>query len=70
MEKINYRQLMRHEDVPRREAVEDRPSCHEHDYCPRCPYPAHGFVCWGNDNCMRKHVLQLSETRSLHYEKK
>ena len=50
---------MRHEDVPRPEAKESLPVCRERPYCLNCPYPAHGFVCWGEDDCMRKNLHQI-----------
>ena len=36
--------------------------------CEGCPYPAHGFLCWGGeDDCMRTRVKKLNE-KELEYE--
>lgn len=29
--------------------------------CTGCPYPAHGFVCWGEDNCLRTEMDRIME---------
>lgn len=30
--------------------------------CEGCPYPHHGFICWGKDgSCMRTDVEELTE---------
>ncbi len=30
--------------------------------CEGCPYPHHGFICWGRDgSCMRTDVEELTE---------
>lgn len=61
---------MRHEDVPRPEAKENPPVCRERPYCLNCPYPAHGFVCWGEDeNCMRKNLHQIYDKEAMRSEK-
>lgn len=31
------------------------------DRCVGCPYPAHGFVCWGEDNCLRTEMARIME---------
>ena len=29
--------------------------------CAGCPYPGHGFVCWGGDKCIRAEVARIME---------
>lgn len=37
-----------------RREPEEQLVCHETEYCEGCPYPAHGFVCWGgHGGCLR-----------------
>ena len=56
----NYRYLMRHTAEPGLREIEDKPVCTEHPHCEGCPYPAHGFVCWGDEEgCMRKMVQKM-----------
>lgn len=31
------------------------------DHCTGCPYPAHGFVCWGRDKCIRTEMARIME---------
>lgn len=31
------------------------------DHCTGCPYPAHGFVCWGGDKCIRTEMARIME---------
>ena len=41
--------------------------CHQFPRCEGCPYPAHGFLCWGGaDDCMRTRVKKLNEKESEH----
>lgn len=57
----NYRELMRHTAEPGPKEIVSRPVCTEHSHCEGCPYPAHGFVCWGDEErCMRKIVQNES----------
>ena len=36
---------------------EQKPVCRQFSRCEGCPYPAHGFLCWGGeDDCMRTRV--------------
>ncbi len=32
-----------------------------HDRCAGCPYPAHGFICWGGERCIRDEVARIME---------
>ena len=42
-----------------------RPVCHRFSRCEGCPYPAHGFLCWGSEeDCMRTRVKKLNERES------
>ncbi len=35
--------------------------CREHLQCAGCPYPAHGFVCWGKeDHCIRTEMEKVN----------
>ncbi len=37
-----------------------RPVCQMFDRCEGCPYPAHGFVCWGPDeSCLRSEMQKI-----------
>ena len=39
---------------------EQKPVCRQFSRCEVCPYPAHGFLCWGGeDDCMRTRVSTL-----------
>lgn len=29
--------------------------------CVGCPYPSHGFVCWGGDKCIRTEMERIME---------
>lgn len=36
------------------------PVCTLFEHCKGCPYPAHGFNCWGQDgDCMRQTVRKI-----------
>ena len=54
----NYRQLMRHEFKGNAREPPMKPVCTEKPECVGCPYPAHGFVCWGK-KCMREKLNQI-----------
>ncbi len=38
-----------------------RPVCRMFDLCEGCPYPAHGFICWGPDKggCLRSEMQKI-----------
>lgn len=37
-----------------REIKEQKPVCRKFSRCEGCPYPDHGFLCWGEDGrCLR-----------------
>ena len=39
---------------------EPRPVCRMFDLCEGCPYPAHGFICWGPDEgCLRSEMQKI-----------
>ena len=41
--------------------------CRQFSRCEGCPYPAHGFLCWGGeDDCMRTRVKKLNEKELEH----
>ena len=41
--------------------------CHHFPRCEGCPYPAHGFLCWGSgEDCMRTRVKKLNEKETEH----
>ena len=29
------------------------------DGCKGCPYPGHGFICWGGERCLRTDVREI-----------
>ena len=31
------------------------------DHCTGCPYPNHGFVCWGGGKCLRTEIARIME---------
>ncbi len=44
-----------------------KPVCRRFSRCEGCPYPAHGFLCWGSEeDCMRTRVKKLNERESVH----
>lgn len=46
---------------------EEKPVCRQFSRCEGCPYPAHGFLCWGGeDDCMRTRVKKLNEKELEH----
>ena len=41
---------------------EAKMKCSLFDWCKGCPYPRHGFVCWGRDGqCMREIMKKLDK---------
>lgn len=37
-----------------------RPVCRMFDRCEGCPYPGHGFICWGPDGgCLRSEMEKI-----------
>lgn len=47
----------------RREAPEPppQPVCTRTEICKGCPYPGHGFICWGRDErCMKTEVERMN----------
>ena len=48
-------------------APPQKPVCRQFSRCEGCPYPAHGFLCWGSgEDCMRTRVKQLNEKEGAH----
>lgn len=46
---------------------EEKPVCRQFSRCEGCPYPAHGFLCWGGeDDCMRTKMKKLNEKELEH----
>ena len=46
-----------------------KPVCRQFSRCEGCPYPAHGFLCWGSgDDCMRTRVEKLNREEKAKYE--
>lgn len=46
---------------------EQKPVCRQFSRCEGCPYPAHGFLCWGSEeDCMRTRVKKLNEKESAY----
>lgn len=47
---------------------EQKPVCRQFSRCEGCPYPAHGFLCWGGeDDCMRTRAMHCMQQKHLHY---
>ena len=43
--------------------------CHQFSRCEGCPYPAHGFLCWGGaDDCMRTRMKKLNRKGKPEHE--
>lgn len=43
--------------------------CHQFSRCEGCPYPAHGFLCWGSgEDCMRTRVEKLNIKEKAEHE--
>lgn len=48
-------------------APPQKPVCRQFSRCEGCPYPAHGFLCWGSEeDCMRTRVKKLNEKEIAH----
>ena len=46
---------------------EQRPVCRQFSRCKGCPYPAHGFLCWGSeDDCIRTRMKKLNGKEPEH----
>lgn len=46
---------------------EQKPVCRQFSRCKDCPYPAHGFLCWGSgDDCMRTRIEKLNRKEPEH----
>ena len=43
----------------------EAPVCREFERCEGCPYPGHGFVCWGPERCMK---MELEKQKQEHEE--
>ena len=44
------------------EAVRERAVCKISPRCDGCPYPGHGFVCWGTDgSCIRSRITEINQ---------
>ena len=43
----------------------DKSVCARYDRCEGCPYPAHGFICWGKevDRCLRTDIREKIQNR-------
>ena len=45
-----------------------KPVCRRFSRCEGCPYPAHGFLCWGSgEDCLRTRMRDI-ERRKNDYE--
>lgn len=41
---------------------EQQPVCRQFARCEGCPYPRHGFLCWGSESdCMRTRIKKIRE---------
>ncbi len=41
---------------------EQHPVCRQFARCEACPYPRHGFLCWGSESdCMRTRIEKIRE---------
>ena len=48
-------------------APPQKPVCRQFSRCEGCPYPAHGFLCWGSgEDCMRTRVEKLNRKEPEH----
>ena len=46
-----------------RETKEPKPVCRKFSRCEGCPYPAHGFLCWGEDGHCLRTILERSTSQ-------
>ena len=46
-----------------REIKEQKPICRKFARCEGCPYPAHGFLCWGEDGRCLRTILERSNSQ-------
>lgn len=52
-------------EYPQR-AEQEEVVCKESDRCLGCPYPNHGFVCWGSDgSCMRSTIARINDIKEV-----
>ncbi len=43
-----------------------RPVCRMFDRCEGCPYPGHGFICWGPDGgCLRSEMEKICAPKEM-----
>ncbi len=43
-----------------------QPVCRMFDRCEGCPYPAHGFICWGPDEkCLRSEMEKICAQKEM-----
>ena len=48
-----------------REIKEQKPICRKFTRCEGCPYPAHGFLCWGEDGRCLRTILRKVNSQKL-----
>lgn len=46
-----------------REIKEQKPVCRKFSRCEGCPYPEHGFLCWGEDGRCLRTILGKSNSQ-------
>ena len=55
---------MRHRYTGSFPCVEEPIVCKKSDRCKGCPFPGHGFLCWGKDDeCMRTRLAEIENRR-------
>ena len=48
---------------------EPNPICTHSPDCQGCPYPRHGFLCWGSDgSCLRSKMNEIIGTEGTNYD--
>lgn len=49
---------------------EPKPVCRQFERCEGCPYPSHGFLCWGGESdCLRTRMEKIQKKESKHADR-
>ena len=58
--------LRRIPSVPVRVSPPPKPVCRRSERCEGCPYPGHGFICWGPDGgCLRSEMEKICAPKEV-----
>ncbi len=58
--------LQRVPRIPVRIPPPPKPICRRSERCEGCPYPGHGFICWGSDGgCLRSEMEKICAPKEM-----